>query len=235
MKKLHYLGIILLTITISYTANAQVQSLNEMSITPPTYQSSEFDNLSDYFQRSIQYPAKSVNGRLQGTEVIRFSVSGTGKIEDITVINSISKEIDNEVIAVLKETYGSWIPGAIDGRQTTMSRELALSFVLISYDNMLNTARNYVQKGNKFMFAKNKPEKALTQYNLAYSLIPYDPSLQSIREICLLKLGRDEDVTEIRDNLGSLAKQDQNVTDPLFPDERIRFDEPITIAASLYK
>ena len=228
MKKLYFLGFMLVIVSASYSVNAQIQFLNEMSITPPTLQNEEYDNLTDLLENSITYPINSINGGLQGTEVIRFSVSNIGTIEDITVINSVSDEIDREVIAVLQETSGKWDPGTIDGQPTTMVRELALSFVLFSYNNMLNTAKNYMQKGNKLMFLECKPEKAIKYYDMAYTLFPCKPSVLLVKWCCLEKLGRLEDASEARDRLELLENRNMPLKTPV-DEESIALLEPITL------
>jgi TonB family protein len=227
MKKLYFLGFLLLIVSASYSANAQIQVLNEMSITPPTLQNEEYDNMIDFLENSIEYPVHSINRGQQGTEVIRFSVSDMGTIEDITVINSVSDEIDREVIAALQETNGKWNPGSIDGQPTTMERELALSFVLFSFDNMLNTAKNYLQKGNKLMYVEYKPEKAIKYYNMAYTLFPCESSVLLVRWLCLEKLGRLEDAKEVRERLEFLEQRNRSHKTPV-GDEIIAFIEPIT-------
>ena len=60
MKKLYFLGFLLLIVSASYSANAQIQVLNEMSITPPTLQNEEYDNMIDFLENSIEYPVPSV-------------------------------------------------------------------------------------------------------------------------------------------------------------------------------
>jgi hypothetical protein len=70
---------------------------------------------------------------------------------------------------------------------------------------MLKTAKNYIRKGNKLMFAQNKPEKAIEYYNMAYALLPYESSVRLVRECCLQKLSRSDDSWEVWDNIEALA------------------------------
>ena len=125
----------------------------------------------------------------QGTEVVCFTVSRFGTIEDIRVINSVSKEVDREVISALRETCGKWNPGTINGQITSMSKEIALPFVLVSYEDMVRTADACMKKANRLMYSENKPEKALKYYNMAYRLLPNESSVVSGRELCLQELG----------------------------------------------
>lgn len=231
MKKLYFLGVLLLIVSAPYLANAQIQSLNEMSISPPSFQNEEFNNLSTLLQNSLDYPIASINNGLQGKEVIRFSVSSFGTIEDITVINSVSEEIDREVISVILETSGKWKPGSINGQQTKMTKEIALSYVLYSYDDMLKAANNYMQKGNKLMFLKHNPKKAIKYFNQAYTLFPYEPNVLFVRGICLQKLERLDDANEVWDRLESRAVTTNFNVLPA-NGELLSLVEPITILPS---
>jgi TonB family protein len=189
MKKLHYLGILMLIASVSYTTHAQNQMMNEITITPPMLNSANSDDLTELLQTALEYPVNSRNRGLQGTEVIRFSVSTTGTIEDITVINSVSKEIDREVIRAIQTTSGKWEPGTIDQDPLKMNREVSLLFALYSPDDMLITARKNIRKGNKLMYSRNKPERALRYYNMAYALFPNEKSVMLPRNCCLKRLG----------------------------------------------
>lgn len=217
MKKIHYLGILLLIASASYTTQGQVQMMNEISITPPTLNNADSDDLTEILQTSLEYPVNSLNRGLQGTEVIQFAISTTGKIEDITVINSVSEEIDKEVILAIQQTSGKWKPGTIDQEPSKMTRELSLLFAIYSLDDMLVTARTHLQKGNKLMFSKNKLERALRQYNKAYALFPNEESVLLARNLCLKALGH---TTDTENNKSANMSNDE-----LF----ISFNEPVTL------
>jgi len=190
MKTLNSLGLLLLIVSVSYTANAQIQMMNEMSITPPSYKTAAYENLHDFLKASVEYPSRSVKAGLQGTEVIRFSVTPCGNIEDISVINSVSDEIDMEVIRALRKTNGKWEPGTIDGEASKLTGEVSLIFALNSYEDILQDARYYLQTGNSLMFKKNKPEKALYYFGKAYELFPNEESVLLSLGTCLNKLGQ---------------------------------------------
>lgn len=201
MKKIQFLGLLLLIVAMPYTGNAQKHSLEEVSISPPTLQYGQYDNLSDLLQESIKQPSNPGSKPLLGTELIRFSVTTAGTIEDIDVIQSVSSDIDKATIRILNQTSGKWEPGSINGQPAKMTREVKLSFVNCSYEDMIRTAKKQVEKGNACLFSKNDPGKALKHYDQAYLLIPDEPVVLTMKAFCLAKLGRTEEAQEIWDRL----------------------------------
>lgn len=218
MKKLHYLGILLLMASASYTALGQSRLMNEMTITPPVYQNTLYNSLNELLQNTLQYPEKSLNFEHQGTEVVRFAISSSGTIENISIINSVSREIDDEVIQVLNSTKGNWKPGTVDGKERTMVKEISLVYALNSIDDLLNTANYYMQKGNKQLIKRDNPEKALKYYEMACSLLPNDPSVLLLKGCCLDQLGLAEDAKINQERISFLVENDRTTS---FPESEI--------------
>jgi TonB family protein len=227
MKNLLYLGFLLLIASTSNTAYSQIQLMNEICISPPTIKNDNPVDLYSFLLSSLEYPVNSLNNKIEGTEVVRFSVSTSGTIEDITVINSVSREIDREIIRVLQNTSGNWEPGTIDGEPLKMVRELSLSFVLDSYKDMLKTAQKFIQKGNRLMYAKNKPGRALHYYNKASILFPNEEGVLIPRKYCLDRLGRTSEANEVNERMEFLAEQNKSVMVP-FGENFISLIEPIS-------
>ena len=228
MKKLHSIGILLIILLASYSTKAQFQPLAELSITPPSLEYANYDNLNDVLQHKLEYPVQSLNKRIQGTEIVRFSVNSFGDVEDIKIVKSVSREIDDEMIRVLRSTNGKWTPGTIDGKSKSMERELALVFVLFSYKDIQCCARSFVLKGNELLFSKNKPEKALRFYNMAYNLLPFDSQVQISREYCIQELDSSSLAMKSTQQTELPAGQKWIVKMP-DDEEYVTFQEPVTI------
>ena len=203
MKNLVFLASML----ISVFTFAQNQDLNEIKVTAPSFQSNIFESVNDFLTNSVEYPEASKNAGLQGTEVIQFTVSNDGKISDFKVINSVSPEIDIEVIRSLEATNGKWKPGTTDGSPTAMPTEVSLVFFLHSPENLIETAKQYQQKGNTWMYVKNNPEKALKYYNRGIKLLPNEESLLAARILCKYKTGDEDGANKDLERLNILAKR----------------------------
>jgi len=57
---------------------------------------------------NISYPESSKKNGSYGCSIAKFSLTPTGEILDIKIINPVDKYIDNEVINVLLSTKGKW-------------------------------------------------------------------------------------------------------------------------------
>ena len=214
MKKLLSFGFVLVILSGCHTASGQDQLLDELTITPPSFHNSHYDNLNALLGASIEYPAMARKCGIQGTELIRFAISPSGEIEDITVCNSVSREIDEAVISVLLFTNGKWQPGTIDGEPTTMVREVNIAFVLHSFETMVEKGKNYMLQANNLMYIREKPGRALHFYNKAATLFPNNTSVLLARSLCLEKLGRDAEAEKDNERLKLLAVKGNSITAP---------------------
>ncbi len=214
MKKLLSLGFMLISFSACYTSFGQSKMLNELTITPPSFHNTSYENLYAQLSAVIEYPAESINKGLQGTEVIRFEVTASGEIEGLSVTNSVSPEIDKTVTRALQATSGSCDPCTIYGIPASMAREISITFALISYENMFNKAKQYMQHANYLMFKREKPEKALTVYNKLVTMFPNDESVLIGRGICLEKLGRTLEAQQDRERARIVADRKESVTLP---------------------
>jgi len=203
MKKLHLISIMLIFLLIGNDLFSQL--LNEVKITPPSYTSSRYDNLNTLLRSSLNYPASAMANDIQGTEVIRFSVLPTGQIDNLVVVNSLTREIDEEIIHLLRQTKGDWVPGTINGVPKTMVKEISVTFVLQSYNDMLKVAQKQLQYANFLRFHKNNPRKALPYYNKVISLFPSDMGALLARGYCLEELGYVEKAKENAARIHSIA------------------------------
>ena len=203
MKNLVFLASML----ISVFTFAQNQDLNEIKVTAPRFQNDIFESVNDFLTNNVEYPANSKNAGLQGTEVLQFTVSTNGEISDFKIINSVSPEIDIEVIRSLEATNGKWKPGTSDGLPTAMPTEVSLVFFLNTPEDIIETAKQYQQKGNTWMYVKNNPEKALKYYNLGIKLLPNEESLLAARILCKYETGDKDGANKDLERLNILAKR----------------------------
>ena len=206
MKNLVFLASMLFA-TIVFGQN---QELKEIKVIAPQFQCELFESFNALLNNNVEYPCESKNAGLQGTEVIQFKITTSGEVTDIVVINSISSEIDEEVIRIIEFTSGKWTPGLVNGKPVQMKREATVAFLLHKTNDFAEIAKNYQQKGNRWMFAKNNPKKALKYYNKAIVLLPRQESLLAMRGLCRYELG--DEVGAIKDwnKIATLSSNDFN-------------------------
>ena len=108
------------------------QMLEEVEVTPPKFtgiegvvtiiQNESIATIDDYLIKNIEYPEESVQRWLEGTAVVQFVVTANGEVTNFEVINSVSFDIDDELIRVLETTNGMWQPGLNNGRPVAMEK-----------------------------------------------------------------------------------------------------------------
>jgi tetratricopeptide (TPR) repeat protein len=169
------------------------------------------ETIYDYLKKYVEYPPMSKDCGLQGTEVVKFVITPNGGITGFNVINRVCPKIDEEVIRILKTTSGKWTPGMVNGENVEMEQEVSLSFLLHQSNDFEKMAASYQKKGDKLMFVKNNPKKALKYYDQAIVLLPYEESLLAARGLCKYKIGDEEGAIDDWNRLNELAAR--NVLD----------------------
>jgi len=182
-----------------------------------TYEN-ESNPLYDYLLTNIQYPEESKKLWIEGTEVVQFVVTPKGDVTDFNIINSLSPEIDNEVIRVLKTTNQMWKPGMNNDDLVAMEKEVSIVFNIKQNDNSVSAEnfeieakKNFVI-GNKKFFIKGHNKSALKYYDKAMQYLPNDKAILLARGVCRYELGDKngacKDWTRIK-ALGGVESDDQ--------------------------
>lgn len=163
----------------------------------------EANSIYDYLGAKLQYPEKSEQWKLEGTEVIQFTVLTNGKLDDFKIINSVSSDIDSEVIKVLKSTDGMWRPGYNNATPVAMVKEVAITFKM-EYSNHLKIAKKLYQRGHKKLL-KDKHQKALRLFCRAIVYQPYSAPLLFTRGLTRYRVGNEIGACEDWNRLKSLG------------------------------
>ena len=85
--------------------------------------------LMKYFRSHINYPPMAAENEIQGRVVVRFIVSETGKVSDVTVIQSMDRYLDREVVRVCK-SLPKFTPGRQNGQAVSVWYTLPVTFKL---------------------------------------------------------------------------------------------------------
>jgi hypothetical protein len=181
----------------------------------------EPETISEYLMKNFQYTG---NQFFEGTEVVQFTVTPSGELTDFNIINSVSREIDREMIRVLKTTEGMWIPGYSNNVAAEMTKEVSMAFYPAEYSSksvteiFIQKATHYFNDGSKTLFEKHNPKKALKFYSKGINYMPYDKSLLLLRGICRFETGDKEGAHndwERLKTLGGFDIENKNLTDNL--------------------
>lgn len=82
-----------------------------------------------FISENLRYPVVAQEAGIQGRVTLRFVVSKTGTIENITVIRSLDPSCDKEAIRVVK-SMPKWTPGKQNGLPVNVYFNLPISFKL---------------------------------------------------------------------------------------------------------
>lgn len=163
----------------------KTRMLGGVDVIPPVFtgidiiKSNDFGSINDYLEERVQYPEESESRWIEGTTIVQFTVLANGELDDFRVVSSVTSDIDNEVIKVLKLTDGMWSPGKNNGTPVAMEREVSVTFQMENSDHV-KLARKFYNRANKRLL-KNKPLKALRILNHAIVYQPNDYSILFLR------------------------------------------------------
>lgn len=83
----------------------------------------------EYIYQNITYPEAAVKKGIEGTAVVRFTVSETGKIENAQVLRPLGGGCDEEAKRVV-ESMPDWIPARQKGENVAVFFNLPIKFKL---------------------------------------------------------------------------------------------------------
>jgi TonB family protein len=219
MKTILFFAISMLITTFAF--GQEPQEVAEIQVTAPQFTGVENATLSqtesanllirNYLKDRINYPEKAQACNIDGTEVVQFTVTADGNLADFKIINSVCTEIDQEIVGVLKNTNGMWLPGYNNGKPVDMTKEVSMVFCLdngsskSTHEIFTEKATHYFNSGNKNLFEKHNPKKALKFYSWGVNYLPYDHSLLLWRGMCRYELGDKEGAMDDWNRMTSLG------------------------------
>ncbi|MEN8117891.1 MAG: energy transducer TonB [Bacteroidota bacterium] len=192
--------------------------VDEVQVTPPKFTGvlnamalfeAGKSPINNYLAKNFVCPTETAQCSKEGTEIIQFTVTPDGWLTNFKVINSVCRIVDDEMIRILKNTNGMWMPGYNNGEPTAMEQEVSLMIGDYSKDKMVNhfvkQAKKYCRLGNTTLLVEHKPKKALKYYNKGVKYVPSDKSLLSLRGLCHYELGDKESARKDWNRITSLG------------------------------
>jgi hypothetical protein len=179
--------------------------IGEVKVTPPEFvglkvinTANEMSLINTYLMENVGSFENVTNYRPQGTEVVQFTVTSKGKVRDFKIINSVSRDVDAEMISVLQTTDGMWKPGYNNNEPIAMTKEISMMFYPDDFSNkpvseiFKEKATDSFISANKALFEKRNIKKALRLYSASVNYVPYDKSCLLMRGLCRYELGDKE-------------------------------------------
>ena len=85
--------------------------------------------LINFLNSNIVYPSQAAQDKVEGKVVVQFTVKKTGKIDDVKVLRSVRKDLDDEAVRVVK-MMPDFIPAKQNGEVADMPYTIPVSFKL---------------------------------------------------------------------------------------------------------
>ena len=200
--------VMLVVLGLAFAGAAQEktsQSIAEVDVIPAEFTGTNFIVLPDqtgnllknYLIKNIVYPDEAIKCLNQGTEVASFTVTATGEVKDIKIINSVCPVIDEEFTRALQTTSGMWKPALKDGSNHDCYKEVSLTFSLngsqAQTEKVFNAqATNNFLRGSEMLLVNHKIKKAEKFFDRAIRYMPYDANLLYLRGVCRYETGDEE-------------------------------------------
>lgn len=85
--------------------------------------------LFEFIISKMRYPEAAKNAGTEGTAVAAFTISETGKVQDLKIARSVSPEIDAEVLRIIG-AMPDWVPATKEGKAVRAEFKLPIAFSL---------------------------------------------------------------------------------------------------------
>ena len=129
----------------------------------PQYPGGE-NEMFKYLAMNVHYPQTAMAAGVQGRVVVEFVVEKDGSLGNITVLKSVSPDLDAEAVRVA-ETMPAWTPGQKDGQPVRCKMALPVSFKLTSSDKCgLDAVKEYNAKDKDVMSGKTVDDVVVVGY-----------------------------------------------------------------------
>lgn len=113
-------------------ANSEVQQNQEEIFQVvehmPEYPGGE-DALMTFLSQNIKYPATAQKNQTEGRVIVQFIVDSKGNVNSPEIVRSVSPELDQEAIRVVK-MMPTWQPGTQKGEKVSVKYTIPVSFKL---------------------------------------------------------------------------------------------------------
>ncbi len=93
---------------------------------PPSF-GDRSENLMEFINNNLRYPLPEAC--YEGLVLVRFTVTGNGKIKDAHILKSLAPELDKEALRVVN-SMPEWIPGIYKGKYSNCYYTIPITFRL---------------------------------------------------------------------------------------------------------
>lgn len=118
--------IVALLLVFSVDVKSQNKDIYKTVEEMPAYPGGE-KAMFDFISSNLKYPKSAVKEGAEGRVVVRYVVTETGEISDVTVLKGFNKACDEEAARVVK-MMPNWTPGKLKGENVAVYYTLPIVF-----------------------------------------------------------------------------------------------------------
>ncbi len=157
----------------------------ENIVIKPAFQGGNMDSFTDYVMENVQHSGNFSLLPGEGRVISRFVVGAKGSIDEVEILQSVSKELDEEVRRLIEASGRMWEGGTVNGIPSDF--KLTISFEFLSPEVLVKIGE-YESSGDD-SFAKNEFDAAINFYTKALELDSSNVEIHKKRIIALVKKG----------------------------------------------
>ncbi|MBK7234024.1 MAG: energy transducer TonB [Saprospiraceae bacterium] len=130
-----YLPLIFVCLLVQIGKSQVVESIVDSTANPYDFveQMPEFvggaGSMMRFIQAQIKYPEEARKANIEGTVILYFNVSESGKLTDIKVVRGIGHGCDEEAVRVVS-IMPDWTPGKHNNKNVPVNFTLPIKFKL---------------------------------------------------------------------------------------------------------
>lgn len=124
-------------ITVPVVVTSSVELPQEKPVTipftvvevKPKFNGGDENLFTKWVASQLVYPEKAKKDRVQGRVILQFTVSETGKVEDVKIVRGVLEELDKEAYRVVASSP-DWEPGFQKGKPVSVRYTFPVIFML---------------------------------------------------------------------------------------------------------
>ena len=101
----------------------------QMVETKPVFQGGDANNFAKWVNEHLIYPEDAQKAKKQGRVVVQFTITKTGKMENVKVLRGTFKSLDEEALRIVKSSP-VWEPGKMQGKAVDVTYTFPIVFRL---------------------------------------------------------------------------------------------------------
>ncbi len=163
-----------------------------------------------YMESNLEYPLEEQQCGNEGVVVAIFVVDPDGKVADVVIENSVSRELDRCVKRCITSTSGQWLPGRVNGVAVPMESRVKVNFDIRGNGTHQEMANKYllvaIRKCNRGDWLSLNPDinrhRVTRKYRQAHENLVladrYAPNHPAIKHWHVVVYERQEDLTRMK-------------------------------------